>query len=188
MQHRRAHPWRLAALALFGACTYAPARPVVRVANHVHRPGTDSIGLAVHAANLRRPTGLAAFPDGGRPRLEREQAIFYLCIVPPTVPAATLRRLAAVPRPDSIRSGFTPWLTRWDQGGRLIGSLRGYTTEETEPGAAWTRWISVSLAGEVASLADAPGAMGAATSLPPACEAAAQSDGRTLLSAPGPVR
>lgn len=66
---------------LFGACTYGPRESVASIANHVNRQGTDSIGIAVYAREVLKPVGIASFPDGGSPRIERETAIFYLCVL-----------------------------------------------------------------------------------------------------------
>ena len=178
---------RLAALGVLSgafACTYAQPVPMVRVANHVVRTGTDSIAIAVVAATHRRPTGLAAFPDGGAPRVEREQGIFYLCV--PSAPAQPLRRIAVVPRPDSLRSGFTPWISDWDGPERFVASLRGYTTSESRPEAHRTAWMIVRLDGTVAPLAGGRPMGGPATSLPRSCETAAIADGTAWLATSSP--
>jgi hypothetical protein len=173
-----------ALVAMPGACTYAPPQPTVRVANHVYRAGTDSVALAVYAAQLRQPTGLAAFPDGGSPRVDREQAIFYLCVASPNASTkAVLTRVTVVPRPDSLRSGFTPWLSAWDGPGQLVASLRGYTTRETRADALRTVWLRISLTGRVETLAAGPPVLGPATSLPIGCEVAALADARVVLAA-----
>jgi hypothetical protein len=177
---------RLLALATlsgaFSDCTYAPPAPMVRVANHVARPGTDSIAIAVVAATLRRPTGLAAFPDGGAPRIEREQGIFYLCVPNAVAPAPLLRRIAIVPRPDSLRSGFSAWVTDWDGPERLVVSIRGYTTTESRPEAHRIVWMLLQLDGTLAPLAQARAMKGHATSLPRSCEDAAIADGTAWLA------
>ena len=170
------------------ACTYAPPAPVVRVANHVVRPGTDSIAIAVVAATHRQPTGLAAFPDGGAPRVEREQGIFYLCVPNAVAPTPLLRRIAIVPRPDSLRSGFTPWVSDWDGPERFVASLRGYTASESRPETHRTAWMIVHLDGTIAPLAQGRAMGGPATSLPRSCEVAAIADGTAWLArsaAPG---
>ena len=174
---------RLVALGALGAtlaCTYAQPVPMVHVANHVVRPGTDSFAIAVVAATHRRPTGLAAFPDGGAPRVEREQGIFYLCV--PSAPAQQLRRIAVVPRPDSLRSGFTAWVSDWDGPERFVASLRGYTTTESRPEAHRMVWMHVQLDGTIAPLAVGRPMGGPATSLPRSCEEAAIADGTAWLA------
>jgi len=168
--------------AVASACTYGPASPMVRVANHVARPGTDSIAIAVVAATHRQPTGLAAFPDGGAPRVEREQGIFYLCVPHAVAPAPLLRRIAIVPRPDSLRTGFTPWISDWDGPERLVVSLRGYTAKESRPETHRTAWMIVRLDGTLLPLAQGRAMGGPATSLPRSCEAAAMADGTAWLA------
>lgn len=169
--------------AMSSACTYAPAVPIVHVANHVVRPGTDSIAIAVVAATHRRPTGLAAFPDGGAPRVEREQGIFYLCV--PNASTPLLRRIAIVPRPDSLRSGFTAWVSDWDGPERLVVSLRGYTASESRPETHRMLWMIVHLDGTLSPLAQGRPMGGPATSLPRSCEEAAIADGTAWLEKSG---
>jgi hypothetical protein len=181
--HRLAHVVAVGVLsAASSACTYAPPAPMVRVANHVVRPGTDSIAIAVVAATHRNPTGLAAFPDGGAPRVEREQGIFYLCVPNAVAPAPLLRRIAIVPRPDSLRSGFTAWVSDWDGPERLVVSLRGYASNESRPEAHRTAWMIVQLDGTLTPLAEERAMGGPATSLPRACEDAAIADGTAWLA------
>jgi hypothetical protein len=155
---------------------------MVRVANHVVRAGTDSIAIAVVASTHRRPTGLAAFPDGGAPRVEREQGIFYLCVANAGTPTPVLRRIAIVPRPDSLRSGFTAWVSGWEDPERFVASLRGYTTNESRAEAHRMTWMIVRLDGTLSPLARARAMDGPATSLPPSCEAAAIADGTAWLA------
>ena len=164
------------------ACTYGPATPMVRVANHVVRPGTDSIAIAVVAATHRRPTGLAAFPDGGAPRVEREQGIFYLCTPHAVAPTPLLRRIAIGPRPDSLRSGFSPWISDWDGPERLVVSLRGYTASESRPETHRIAWMIVQLDGTLLPLAQGRAMGGPATSLTRSCEAAAMAEGSAWLA------
>jgi len=155
---------------------------MVRVANHVVRPGTDSIAMAVVAATLRRPTGLAAFPDGGAPRIEREQGIFYLCVPHAVAPTPLLRRIAIVARPDSIRSGFSAWVSDWDGPEGFVASVRGYTAKESRPETHRMVWMMVQLDGTLTPLANARAMGGPATDLPRSCEVAAIADGTTWLA------
>jgi hypothetical protein len=179
--------WRVRVVAIvlsatLSACTYAPPAAMVRVANHVVRPGTDSIAIALVAATLRRPTGLAAFPDGGAPRIEREQGIFYLCVPRPEARTPMLRRIAIVPRPDSLRSGFSPWVSDWDGPGRFVASVRGYTAKESRPETHRMIWMMVQLDGTLSPLATGRPMGGPATSLPRSCEDAAIADGTAWLA------
>jgi len=164
------------------ACTYAPPVSMVRVANHVVRRGTDSIALAVFAATVREPTGLARFPDGGAALSDREHAMFYLCVPHAAVPARPLRRIAIVRRPDSLRSGFTPWVSDWDGPERFVASLRGYTTTESRPEAHRMVWMMVHLDGTLSPLSDGRPMSEPATSLPRSCEDAAIADGAAWLA------
>lgn len=185
----RRWPARLVAIgalsAAASACTYAPPTPMVHVANHVVRSGTDSIAIAVVAATFRRPTGLAAFPDGGAPRLEREQGIFYLCVPHAGASTPLLRRIAIVPRPDSLRSGFTAWISDWDGSDRFVASVRGYTATESRPETHRMVWMMVDLDGTLSPLPSGRAMGGVATSLPRSCEVAAIADGTAWLGGKG---
>jgi hypothetical protein len=155
---------------------------MVRVANHVVRPGTDSMAIAVVAATFERPTGLAAFPGGGAPRIRREQGIFYLCVARAEAPTPALRRIAIVSRPDSLRSGFTAWVSDWDGPDRFIASVRGYTAKESRPETHRMIWMMVQLDGTLSPLARGRPMGGPATSLSRHCEVAAIADGTAWLA------
>ena len=169
------------------ACTYGPPLSMVRVANHVVRRGTDSIAMAVIAATVRQPTGLARYPDGGAPRMEREHAMFYLCVPHAAAPAPLLRRIAIVRRPDSLRLAFTPWVSAWDGPERFVASLRGYNATESRPEAHRMVWMMVQLDGTLSPLADGLPMNEPATSLPRSCEDAAIADGAAWLAESGPL-
>ena len=150
------------------------------MANHARRAGSDSVALAVYVARLRRPTWLAAFPDGGRPLVEDEYGLFYFCVAAPTDPVS-LRRLAALPRPPEMATGFTPWVARWEGPAAFAASLRGYAAPEDRPSAFRVHWLRVTLAGDVVPQVAGPPALPPATSLPPACETASVADARQFL-------
>lgn len=171
-----------AALAL--GCTYAPAEPLVHVANHAARVGTDSVAIAVYAAEIRRPTGIAAFPDGGAPLLEREQGIFYLCVASPERPAR-IERVAQLRRPDSLRTGFTPWVSAWEGPSRLVVSLRGYASTESRPEAHRILWYTLDLADGAELRGASPRTLEPATSLQTVCETAVVADARAVVAARG---
>jgi hypothetical protein len=171
----------LVACGMAAACTYGPAELLVRVANSARRSDTDSIALAVYAAEFQRPTGLAAFPDGGRPRLGRERGIVYLCVAPGGA-AVTVTRIAVLPRPDSLQTDFTPWIGSWDGAASVIVSIRGYAASETRADALRILWYRVRLSGAIEPLKGVAPTGGVATSMPPACEAAALADARAQLA------
>jgi hypothetical protein len=169
----------LALLAL--GCTYAPPEPLVRVANHAARAGTDSVAIAVYAAEIRRPTGIAAFPDGGAPLLEREQGIFYLCVASPERPAR-IERIALFGRPDSLRTAFTPWVSAWDGPASVIVSLRGYASRESRAESHRILWYTLHLSEGVEPRGMGPRTMEPATSLQALCETAVVADARAVVA------
>jgi hypothetical protein len=174
----------LLAFSVVGACTYAPPVPNVRVTHHVRREGSDSIALAVYAAFLRVPTGIAAFPDGGSPLLEHQHAVFYLCVAPHDAgDPPQLRRIATLTPGAEMRHGFEPWVSLWDGPDSFVASLLGYDRATSDTAARHIRWLRVSLGGAVEPLASGrPARLPAATSLPPACEAASVADATRLLA------
>ena len=178
---RIAHALVAAVCGLALGCTYAPAEPLVRVANHAARAGTDSVAIAVYAAEMRRPTGIAAFPDGGAALLQHEQGIFYLCVASPERPAS-IARIAVLRRPDSLRTGFTPWVSGWDSPASVIVSLRGYASAESRTEAHRILWYRLRLPVGVEPRASGPGALEPATSLQALCEAAVVADARVVLA------
>lgn len=153
-------------LFLMNACTYGPPRLAIRITNHTMSPTAPVTAFAVHATWLRDPTGLSAFPDGGRPRVLAEAAALYTC----DTLARTVQRVWRGDRPPEIRSGFTPWLGPWSTEG-LYFSLSGYTTSTTVA-SAFRRWsFRLSPAGRLETGVQQP-APGFATSEPAACAAA----------------
>lgn len=170
-----------AATVLALGCTYAPAEPLVHVANHAARAGTDSVAIAVYAAQIRRPTGIAAFPDGGAPRVEGEQGIFYLCIASPTR-QARVERIAIFRRPDSLRTGFTPWVSAWDGPTTLIVSLRGYASSQSRPDAHRILWYALHLTQGVEPREAGPRTLEPATSLESVCETAVVADAGAVVA------
>jgi len=113
---------------LLGACTYGPPRLEVRITNHVFASAAPLAAFAVYAVWLQSPTGVSTFPDGGRPRILMEAAAVYTC---DTVTLA-VHRVWRADRPESIRSGFAPWLGPWPREGLFV-SLRGYGSTTSEP-------------------------------------------------------
>ena len=153
-------------LLLTNACTYGPPRLAVRITNHTMSPTAPVTAFAVHASWLRDPTGLSAFPDGGRARVLAEAAALY---TRDTLPG-TVQRVWRGDRPPEIRSGFTPWLGPWSTEG-LYFSLSGYTTSTTVT-SAFRRWsFRLSPEGRLEAGVQQP-ARGFATSEPAACAAA----------------
>lgn len=170
-----------AALAAAAGCTYAPPVPEVRVTHHARRAASDSFAVAVYAARRREPTGIAAFPDGGSPRLDGERGLIYLCVAPDSDRAVTVRRVASLAPAPEMRHGFEPWVSLWDGPTSFVVSILGYDRASSDAAARHKRWLRVSLAGVVDSLAAGPTALPPATSLPPPCEAAIVDDARRLL-------
>jgi hypothetical protein len=150
---------------LIGACSYGPPRLELRITNHSFAPTGPIAALAVYAAWLRPPTGLSTFPDGGRPQLLAEAAAVYSC----DTLSLAVRRVWRVDRPETIRSGFTPWLGPWLREGLYV-SLRGYSTMTTEASSFRRLNYRLDSSGHAEPVVREPGG-GAATSDPRRCAA-----------------
>lgn len=156
----------MASLALaLTACTYGPPELQVAVANHAPQRHDARFAFAVHYAWMQRPTGLSTFPDGGRWRVLAEAAAIYVC---DTVTLDT-RRLWKAERPASMPSGFTPWMSEWEDDAVWV-SLRGYRSTAHTPDTFERIDYRIDATGRAVAATDPP-PYGPATSRPPRCEA-----------------
>jgi hypothetical protein len=153
-------------LLLMNACTYGPPRLVIQITNHTMSPTAPVTAFAVHASWVRDPTGLSAFPDGGKARVLADAAALYTC----DTLSRTVRRVWRGDRPPEIRSGFTPWLGPWSTEG-LYFSLSGYSTSTTVQSEFRRSVFRLTSDGRLETGVKEP-APGFATSEPAACAAA----------------
>ena len=72
----------------------------------VLRPDDSVTAYALRDHRARRPTGIRAFPDGGRARVVSDTARFYLCFDA----GRGFVELASLPRPTHTSSGDAPWI------------------------------------------------------------------------------
>ena len=90
-------------------CTYGPLTRQASIANVALRPGTTGFAAAVHVHIFRPPTGLSAFPDGGKQKTLEEYGLFYLC----DAHRRTASLLGRLNRPKEFISGSEPWAIGW---------------------------------------------------------------------------
>lgn len=85
------------------ACTYGPVEDLTRVEQIVALGDSFKALVVIRHDRYRRPTGLSAFPDGGKWRYEERQATNYL------IDAAqrTVVELLGLEAPDSLWESFS---------------------------------------------------------------------------------
>lgn len=106
-----------AALLLLDSCTYGPVVVRHRFANAMAEPGGHAFAVILLTTESREPTGLSRFPDGGRTRILSERMGLWLC----DADRGTAARIATMPRPAEIQSGFSAWIVGWDPPGESTG-------------------------------------------------------------------
>ena len=114
---------RFAALALLlsvTACTYGPPMDHLSVQNVAIKPDGSRLAVAVKFERYRNPTGLAAFPDGGVPKVLEQRADVYVV----SLPQGTVLSRLEVPAPEANRVSFKPWLMGWE-GDRVFLRITG---------------------------------------------------------------
>ena len=98
------------ATALLAACTYAAPEDHVTVQNLAINPDGSRLAVVVKYERYRVATGLAAFPDGGVPRVLIQRADFYVV----DLQSRALVYSGELPAPSAHRLSFSPWLIGWD--------------------------------------------------------------------------
>lgn len=110
----------IAVLVLLAGCTYGPPEERAYIENVAIRPGSYQFAVAVLYTRFRPPTGISAFPDGGKPRYLEKSAAVYL------VDASTdeIVEIARLQAPEQLQSSFGVHLVGW-KGARLYVQLSG---------------------------------------------------------------
>jgi hypothetical protein len=126
------------AAALLGGCTYDPPTWHYRVENAMPQPRDHRFAVMILATQSQAPTGLSAWPDGGKARVLRQTAKLWLC--DPERGAARL--MALVERPKAIRSEYAAWIVGWDSTGdyrSIYTDVRGRSGETSD--TEFLRWL-----------------------------------------------
>ena len=116
-----ARSFLLGVLIALSACTYGPEQSTARITDVSAQPGSHNFAFSVDFQRFRSATGIAAFPNGGIPKVLESEARIYLC----RLDAGVIRQLAAVPDYDDIPSGPSVWIEGW-KGSDLYFRLHGY--------------------------------------------------------------
>lgn len=145
--------FHLALVALISGCTYGPVEERAVIAQ-VLRLGDSFQAIAVVQHDVfRRPTGLSAFPDGGRWRYLERRGIEYLI----QGDTREIRELASQDAPDALWESFAAHVAGLDGDTvaylRLTGCPRG---GECYPGLQQQRVLRLSTSGVVRSMPDVP--------------------------------
>jgi hypothetical protein len=100
----------LLASCTLAACTYGPTETHRRVQNVALKADGTRVAVLVKIESYRPATGLAAFPDGGVPKMLLQAAHLYVVnVVSPVV-----EQRIPVKAPRQHRNSFNPWLIGWD--------------------------------------------------------------------------
>jgi hypothetical protein len=98
----------LCALSL-SACTYGPVQHRINIAGAVARPETRTFAVIVWSELRREATGLAAFPDGGVPKIRDQSVTLYVA----DVDEQTVRRMGQIPVPAEVENSHGAFLLGW---------------------------------------------------------------------------
>lgn len=104
---------RTAAVTIFAmvtlGCTYGPTDDLVAVQNVALRSDGRVLAAIVKYERSRSATGLAAFPDGGVPRVLEQRADLYIF----DLETKSMLFQGSIPAPLNRRVSFSPWLIGW---------------------------------------------------------------------------
>lgn len=118
------------------ACTYGPAQHRVWIKQAEGRPETRTFAAIVQSQVRREATGLAAFPDGGSPRIADQAVTIYVA----DVDQRTVRRIGRIPVPSEVDRAFEPFLLGW-KGAALYLQFSGCPRHSSECWGQLTRLI-----------------------------------------------
>ncbi len=117
----RPHRMALAAALASSACTYGPAQDSATITQVVRLPVGGEALVTVQRMVARSPTGLSAFPDGGRLRvLEREGIIYRV-----DGQAGVSTRVAAHRPADTQWESYTLWVAGFSADGSVFVRASG---------------------------------------------------------------
>jgi len=140
------------ALTLFAcACTYGPAQRRARIDGALVRPESRTFAATVRSEIRRDPTGLSAFPDGGRAKISDQSVTIYLA----DADAQTVRRIARLSAPVEVQTSFATTMLGW-KGTTLYLVLTGCPGSECHGGLTQRMAYRVDESGAVAPVDSVP--------------------------------
>ena len=135
------------------SCTYGPEVHAAGIEQAVHVPDTRTALVVVRRDVLRRPTGLAAFPDGGRVRYVTREAFLYRV----DALARSATRLHSLNAPGDLRGSFRAWVRGLEGDTLAYYEIAGCPeSRPCRPEVETALWFAVRGDGRVDALADAP--------------------------------
>ncbi|HZW19265.1 MAG TPA: hypothetical protein VFF71_10715 [Luteimonas sp.] len=137
----------MAALLVLASCTYGEQ---TRVLTFKYAIADDDSKVAILAMRyvLHRPTGIAAFPDGGSPKVT-DQAVEVYVVDP--VSRKILYRHAVGPPGERGMVGLTAWLSGWQADAvyvKLTGCEPGFLTSYRGCGDERRRTLAYRVSGD----------------------------------------
>lgn len=105
----RARWLALAGIACISACTYGPPVHRVWIEQAEGRPESRTFAAIVWSEVRQEATGLAAFPDGGVPKLTEQTVTIYIA----DVDRRTVRRAGQIRIPREMTNARPPFLPGW---------------------------------------------------------------------------
>lgn len=110
----------LAISLILNSCSYGAPVTDSKIVNVLRIPDGWVIAILVQRTTLKRPEGIATFPDGGKPKILRIELSIYLF----DIDKNQLRTLLVFKNPPDQVIAFDSWLKGWD-GEDLYFQTRG---------------------------------------------------------------
>ncbi|HSQ29243.1 MAG TPA: hypothetical protein VLN49_05295 [Gemmatimonadaceae bacterium] len=124
---RRPRTLTIAGLLAMSACTYGPAQHRVQIQQVRGRPETRTFAAVVWSEVRREATGLAAFPDGGSPKIRDQAVTIYVA----DADQLSVRRVGQIRIPREMDVYPQPYLDGW-QGSSFYLTVSGCPRPGTE--------------------------------------------------------
>lgn len=91
------------------ACTYGPPRQRIWIEQAEGRPETRTFAAIVWSEIRSEATGIAAFPDGGVPKIRDQSVALYVA----DVDRGTVRRIGQIQIAPEMKNSHQPFLSGW---------------------------------------------------------------------------
>jgi hypothetical protein len=124
---RRPRSLTIAGVLAMSACTYGPPQHRIQIQQAEGRPETRTFAAIVWSEVRREATGLAAFPDGGVPRIRDQSVTIYVA----DVDQRAVRRVGQIRIPPEMENSRQPFLPGW-KGSSFYVQLSGCPNPHAE--------------------------------------------------------
>ena len=133
---RPAHTLIFVWMLCLSGCTYGPAQHRVWIKQAEGRPETRTFAAIVQSQVRREATGIAAFPDGGSPKITDQVVTVYVADVDQRI----ARRIGQIPVPPEVDRAFEPFLLGW-KGPSFYLQFSGCPRHSSECWGKLTRYV-----------------------------------------------